>query len=1152
MAAREETTLACGAGPAPAQRVMISRMVLDNFKSYAGPVTIGPFDSNMTSVVGPNGSGKSNVIDAMLFVFGFRAKQMRQGNLSELIHSSSNHPSLAYTRVSVHFRDVIDLEDGTVESVEGTELVVAREARRDNSSTYWVNDKKSNRTDVTAMLKKRGIDLDHNRFLILQGEVEQIAMMKPKAPSAHEDGLLEYLEDIIGSNRLQQPISEAQQQVEQLNESRASRLNALKAVEQQMQALEGRKAEAETYVHTETQLHEKRSALYQINEGQCQAVIVEAETKVQQLGARLRDEQDKAKLNAGELADLEKAYKKGKREHEKVLAALDESRKQFQKFEREDIQKREEKSHLKSQIKKANTAAEKDARRLAALDDELGALGADAPRLQGEVEAAAATKQKAEAELEVMYDGIRGQTEPLRRQVEEIQREREPLAQALAGIASEQTLAQGEAQMLADKAAAGASAVDAAGRNLEAHDEMVERSRAEFDAHASTGVARQQQLIEKEARLAHLAGEEAQLTEEHRSSCAKLEESSADRSGASSRDHQLRALMAAKKDGSIPGLIGRLGSLGTIAAEYDCAISTACGALDFVVVDDTNAAQQCVELMREKQLGVATFIVLDKQSHLQPQMRPIEAPKGSQRLFDLVQCPELSHRAAFYYALHDTLVCDEKDLASNIATGGAKRWRVVTTDGVVINPSGTMEGGGKPIRGRMGGRASEGLSEAEMTKLRKHVDSLATQLDNIRAECSAIQAELRDAKKESKRVEVLHNKLAMQLEAAAAQRTALEQRLQSARDASELGAAEVRRQRELEKELAAIAKHLAGQKKLVDAVDARLAVLQEEVLSVGGIKLRAQKSKVETLSDQLSGLRQSLTKTEVDLESRIAARDKLQASLTKQKAATVALEKAVEAAEAALKRLEDDAFEVHEKYKECETECAAKEEALKAMQSEYEAFKMVVAKVRVLEVDFSTQIDDYQRSAKEHAQKVQYWRQKLVALRVAAAQNVELLAAGVEGEGAAPTLPDLSAHELGALDAKELQAEVAQLEEVLQGMSPNLSVIAEYRAREAEWRTRLQEFDTVSEQRDTQRKLFEDLRKQRLAEFMTGFKVIGLRLKEMYQASLHYSAAPSPPLTFPSCPARAVPSLFHAQGCRRGCRRPAPPPGPTPRLPPRR
>ena len=59
----------------PGQRLMIERMELTNFKSYANTIKIGPFDRNMTSVVGPNGSGKSNVIDAMLFVFGFKAKQ---------------------------------------------------------------------------------------------------------------------------------------------------------------------------------------------------------------------------------------------------------------------------------------------------------------------------------------------------------------------------------------------------------------------------------------------------------------------------------------------------------------------------------------------------------------------------------------------------------------------------------------------------------------------------------------------------------------------------------------------------------------------------------------------------------------------------------------------------------------------------------------------------------------------------------------------------------------------------------------------------------------------------------------------------------------------------------------------------------------------
>ncbi len=63
-----------------------------------------------TSIVGPNGSGKSNVIDALLFVFGKRAKQIRLNKVSELIHNSSSYQNLEYARVSVYFQNVIDDE----------------------------------------------------------------------------------------------------------------------------------------------------------------------------------------------------------------------------------------------------------------------------------------------------------------------------------------------------------------------------------------------------------------------------------------------------------------------------------------------------------------------------------------------------------------------------------------------------------------------------------------------------------------------------------------------------------------------------------------------------------------------------------------------------------------------------------------------------------------------------------------------------------------------------------------------------------------------------------------------------------------------------------------------------------------------------------
>lgn len=68
------------------------------------------------------------------------------------------------------------------------------------------------------------------------------------------------------------------------------------------------------------------------------------------------------------------------------------------------------------------------------------------------------------------------------------------------------------------------------------------------------------------------------------------------------------------------------GDLGAIAKEFDIAVSTSCPALDYIVVETTSAAQRCVELLRQRQLGVATFLILEKQQHLAGAAREKKQP----------------------------------------------------------------------------------------------------------------------------------------------------------------------------------------------------------------------------------------------------------------------------------------------------------------------------------------------------------------------------------------------------------------------------------------------------------------------------------------------------------------------------------------------
>ena len=63
---------------------------------------------------------------------------------------------------------LVQPEDEDYDIVPGSDFSVSRTAHTDNSSYYTINERRVPYKDVAARLRQNGIDLDHNRFLILQ------------------------------------------------------------------------------------------------------------------------------------------------------------------------------------------------------------------------------------------------------------------------------------------------------------------------------------------------------------------------------------------------------------------------------------------------------------------------------------------------------------------------------------------------------------------------------------------------------------------------------------------------------------------------------------------------------------------------------------------------------------------------------------------------------------------------------------------------------------------------------------------------------------------------------------------------------------------------------------------------------------------------
>jgi len=1141
-------------------RLMITKMTLENFKSYAGAQEIGPFHKCFSSIVGPNGSGKSNVIDALLFVFGKRAKQLRLNKVSELIHKSSGFPDLESCSVEVHFQLIIDHDDhpDDFEVVPGSQFVVVRTAFGNNQSKYTVDSRTSSFAEVGQLLRGHGIDLDNNRFLILQGEVEQIAMMKPKAATAGEEGLLEYLEDIIGSNRFVEQIEERSKVLDGLNEQRTEKVNRLKIAERERDNLSGSKSEAEKFMEKEREIRRKKNTLYQIYEHSAAQTAEQHAAHKNKASENLVYEQSKKCESDVLLASMEKQYSKTLADYNAVCAETAMNNEQFAAFERRDVKLQEDKKYQTLQLKKLQDQVKKDSKKEEECRQSADATLVQIDKLKASVDDLRVRKVEEERAVDEIMNGMQEATAALREQLETANAN---LIAAERGIASLQT----EKETVLMKLQLANSRVDAVTKQVFGCKEMlskistdcvVARSRSEVNRSEKEAAGRQ--IRELEALLLDCEKEEVRLHDQLRQATASAEEARASlaasgRGGDAIRSTIASITKAAKPGGPLAsaGVRGRLGDLATIAPEYDVAISTACGMLDNVVVDTMEGAQLCVEFLKKHNLGRLTFIAVDQLDQPRRKMSvPFIAPDCSQRLFDLVQPLDPAFRAPLYRALGDCLVTSNLALATRIGLQGSTRYRVVTLDGKIVEPFGAMSGGGNSQKsGGMvitgsssakrtsaiasGAEVVDGMTPSDISALDAKVLALQTELGAIRCTKAETEKSIKDYQIRIKSLGSEAEKLGLSLLRWAEQETEICARIKTFQPELELSpaeAAEITAAREI---LASVDAKIQATSPNFNMLKNEVTLLQRKIHDVGGPKLAKAQAKIDIIANQLEQLSSALSTKTVEESTARKAAVKSAASRAKGEAELAKTEEKFTALISEHKEMEADALHVVTAVEQSKARMAEQEELLKTITIHFETVKKDVQKIRAIEVDLRDVIEESGRKQKESLDQATHWRKEVRAVQklhvedqreflttvrsilqdtklVVSAIGVDSadsvgpsVSVGIETIEEEELLPTLSSERLAALlcDADEIKHELRVLEterEHLKG-NVNMGALLEYMKKDAFYRSRLVELEVITEQRNNARREYEDLRRRRLEEFMGGFGTITLKLKEMYQ-----------------------------------------------------
>ncbi len=151
----------------------LKRLELQGFKSFADK-TVLEFMPGITTVIGPNGSGKSNISDAIRWVLGEQSMKSLRGAKTEdvIFVGTQNRKSLGFSEVSL----VIDNSDQKL-PIEYSEVTVTRKLYRSGESGYFINKAPCRLKDVLELFMDTGIGKD-GYSIVGQGKIDEILSNK--------------------------------------------------------------------------------------------------------------------------------------------------------------------------------------------------------------------------------------------------------------------------------------------------------------------------------------------------------------------------------------------------------------------------------------------------------------------------------------------------------------------------------------------------------------------------------------------------------------------------------------------------------------------------------------------------------------------------------------------------------------------------------------------------------------------------------------------------------------------------------------------------------------------------------------------------------------------------------------------------------------
>lgn len=667
--------------------MQLKSLELQGFKSFPDKTKIN-FGRGLTAVVGPNGSGKSNISDAIRWVLGEQSnKSLRSEKLEDVVFKGTQkRKAQGFAEVSL----TIDNSDREF-LVDSDEITITRRYDRSGESEYMINRSAVKLKDIREMLLDTGLGKD-GYAVVGQGRIAEIVESKPTDRR-------EIFEEAAGIAKYRYRKTEAERSLSNAEENLSRLRDILSELESRVGPLLEQSNKAKRFIS----LSEEKKGL---------EVSLWIDT-IEKNAIKLKELSEQVMIAQNHLGDAEGAIEELEQKAERTFKEIQNCNIEIDNIRRQKEEHSQKVAEASAQIAVSKNDIQHNEQNIERLKNELlnhdlETKGAESliAELNGKIAETEEFIKSLESDISKKQEQLisfMSESESFTKQEKDLQ---EKISNRLLLQTQAKTLIASSKINLAELKSTIASNENDIKlkaeeiKSLESEEESLKSFSDELDIREeglkNTYNGHKMKLDNRLEKLKKL-NEECQSVDlmikekEQKAKLLSNMEQSLDGFAQS-----VKEVMKKAKNGVLRGTHGTVSQLISVDAEYSVAVETALGmAMQNIVVDDEASAKAAIRMLKQDNLGRATFLPLTSVKGNVLSVPGIERYAGFVDMAVNLVRFDSKYEPVMNSLLGRIAIVEDIDTAVLIAQKNGYKFKLVTLDGQVVNAGGSLTGGSR-------------------------------------------------------------------------------------------------------------------------------------------------------------------------------------------------------------------------------------------------------------------------------------------------------------------------------------------------------------------------------------------------------------------------------------------------------------------------